>query len=113
MLRDAGAEAVEAAVAAAGGVPGFELHPSERELVRKLLTFPAELTEAADRRAPHRVATYAHELARTLSAFYRDCPVLKEEREDLRAFRLTLCLATQRTLSRSLGLLGVSAPESM
>ena len=59
------------------------------------------------------MATYALELARTLSAFYRDCPVLKEEKAGLRAFRLQLCLATQRTLARSLGLLGVSAPESM
>jgi arginyl-tRNA synthetase len=113
LLRDAGADAVDAAVAAAGGPPRFELHPSERELVRKLLTFPIELTEAADRRAPHRIATYALELARTLSGFYRDCPVLKEEREDLRAFRLTLCLTTRDTLARSLGLLGVSAPETM
>jgi arginyl-tRNA synthetase len=31
----------------------------------------------------------------------------------LRAFRLQLCVVSQRTLARSLGLLGVSAPESM
>ncbi len=33
--------------------------------------------------------------------------------EDAEAFRLALCVATQRTLARSLDLLGVSAPESM
>jgi arginyl-tRNA synthetase len=113
MLRDAGPEAVSAALERVGEPVGLELHPSERELVRKLLTFPAELTEAADRRAPHRLATYALELARTQSAFYRDCPVLKEERDELRAFRLGLCEATRQTLARSLDLLGVSAPESM
>ena len=32
--------------------------------VEQLLAFPAELTEAAERRAPHRIAAYALELAR-------------------------------------------------
>jgi arginyl-tRNA synthetase len=39
--------------------------------------------------------------------------VLKAETEDLRSFRIALCAATRRTLARALGLLGVSAPESM
>ena len=64
------------------------------------------MAEAAERRAPHRIATYALELARTFTAFYRDCPVLKEEQAELRAFRLHLCVATQRTLAQSLGCSG-------
>jgi arginyl-tRNA synthetase len=91
----------------------IDLHPSERELVLKLLALPGEAAEAAERRAPHRIAVYALELARTLSAFYRDCQVLKAETEDLKSFRIGLCVATKRTIARSLGLLGVSAPESM
>jgi arginyl-tRNA synthetase len=39
--------------------------------------------------------------------------VLKEPDADLRAFRIALCVASQRTLATSLGLLGVSAPEAM
>jgi arginyl-tRNA synthetase len=113
IAREAGEERVERALAwsPAGALP--ELHPSERELVRKVLAFPAEVTEAATRRAPHRIATYALELARTFSAFYRDCHVLGAETEDLQHFRLGLCVATRRTLARSLALLGVSAPDSM
>ena len=90
-----------------------ELHPSERELIKKLLALPAETAEAATRRAPHRIATYALELAQTFTAFYRDCPVLKAEDETVRTFRLGLCVASKRTIARCLGLLGVSAPESM
>jgi arginyl-tRNA synthetase len=113
ILREAGEERVRAALSwsPAGAPP--ELHPSERELVNKVLALPAELTEAADRRAPHRIATYALELARTWAAFYRDCHVLRAETEDLKAFRIGLCVATRRTLARSLDLLGVSAPDSM
>jgi arginyl-tRNA synthetase len=86
------------------------LHPSERELIRKLLTFPAEVAEAADRRAPHRIATYALQLAQAFTAFYRDCRVLGVPEEP---FRLALSEAARGVIARSLGLLGISAPESM
>jgi arginyl-tRNA synthetase len=87
-----------------------ELHPSERELIKKLLMFPAEVAEAADRRAPHRIATYALELAQAFTAFYRDCRVLGVPEEP---FRLALSDATGRVIARSLDLLGISAPETM
>jgi len=89
------------------------LEPAERELTKKLLAFPATVAEAAERRAPHRIATYAHELAQALAAFYRDCPVRDAEPEALKDFRIGLTLATKRTIARSLDLLGVSAPETM
>ncbi|HEX5781767.1 MAG TPA: arginine--tRNA ligase [Solirubrobacteraceae bacterium] len=111
ILEKIGAERV--GQAPAGELSGLELHPAERELVRKLLTFPAEVAEAAARRAPHRIATYALELAQAFAAFYRDCPVKDAEPEALKSFRIGLCVSTKRTLARALDLLGVSAPESM
>ena len=51
-------------------------HPSARSLIKRLLEFPAEVCEAAERRAPHRMTTYAHETAQEFSAFYRDCRVV-------------------------------------
>jgi arginyl-tRNA synthetase len=86
------------------------LEPGERALIMKLLAFPGEVAEAAERRAPHRIATYALELAQEFTAFYRDCRVVGSEVED---FRLALSVATKRTIARSLELLGVSAPDSM
>ena len=32
------------------------LHAAERALVKQLLAFPGEVAEAAERRAPHRIA---------------------------------------------------------
>ncbi len=95
----------------AGGKPA-SLHPSERALVRRLLEFPDEVAEAAARRAPHRIATWALAAAQDFSAFYRDCPVVGAE-PDVAAFRLELCAATRDVLARALDLLGVTAPESM
>jgi arginyl-tRNA synthetase len=91
----------------------LSLHPAERELIKKLLAFPAEAAEAAERRAPHRIAVYALELAQTFTAFYRDCRVVGAEPEAVESFRIGLCVATKRTIARGLDLLGVSAPESM
>jgi arginyl-tRNA synthetase len=111
VLGKAGSERVSAAL---GRQPRpDELHESERELVRKLLAFPDEVAEAAERRGPHRIAAYALELAQVFTAFYRDCQVVGSEPEAVEDLRLRLCVATQRTVARALALLGVSAPDSM
>jgi len=111
----AGEERVDAALAGAraGGDPGEALHPAERALVRKLIDFAAEAEEAAERRAPHRIAAYALELAQEFTAFYRDCRVVGAEPEGVESWRLALSASAQQTLARSLGLLGVAAPEAM
>jgi arginyl-tRNA synthetase len=90
-----------------------DLHPSERALIRKLVALPEEVAEAADRRAPHRIAVYALELAQDFTAFYRDCHVVGATPEGVESFRVAVCVASQQLLALVLGLLGVSAPSSM
>lgn len=90
-----------------------DLHPSERELIKQLVGLPEEVAEAADRRAPHRIAAYSLELAQAFTAFYRDCRVVGATPAEVESFRLALCVATRSTLALVLGLLGVSAPDSM
>jgi arginyl-tRNA synthetase len=109
--RKAGEERVARALTATGS--DVELHPSERALVKKLLAFPEEVSEAAERRAPHRMAAYALDLAQVFTAFYRDCQVVGAEPEALEDWRLRLCVVTQRTIARALDLLGVTAPQEM
>jgi arginyl-tRNA synthetase len=102
--RKAGSDAARS-VDEAGAV-----HPSERALIQKLLTFPGEVREATERRAPHRIAAYALELAQSFTAFYRDCQIVGSDEQ---AFRLALSDAAQAVLARALDLLGVSAPREM
>jgi arginyl-tRNA synthetase len=114
ILRKAGDERVEAALSADLAARRDALHPSERDLVKKLLELPAEVTFAAERRAPHRLTDYSLEVARQFSAFYRDCKVVgAAEDGDDEDFRIALCVATRRVIARSLDLLGVAAPDSM
>jgi arginyl-tRNA synthetase len=114
ILRKAGEERVSQALAADLAASDEQLHPSARGLIKRLLEFPGEVTEAAARRAPHRLTTYAHETAQEFSAFYRDCKVVgaAEEGGD-EDLRLAICVLTKRVIARSLDLLGVTAPEEM
>ncbi len=112
--RRAGEERIAAAGVADLVAGGPALHPSERALVRRLLDFPSEVSAAATRRAPHRLTVYVLALAQGFSAFYRDCRVVGADEEGGdEAFRLALSGACQATVSRTLDLLGVEAPETM
>ena len=92
MLAKAG-EARVAAALARRGAPARTLEPAERALIKKLLAFPDEVAEAAERRAPHRIAAYALELAQDFTAFYRDCRVVGAEPEAVESFRIALSVA--------------------
>ena len=112
VLRKAGEQRVGAALAGHELTADVELHASERALLRRVLDMPDEVAEATDRRAPHRIATYALDLAQGFSAFYRDCQVVGAE-PAIEDFRLRLSVATRQALANALDLLGVSAPSAM
>jgi arginyl-tRNA synthetase len=98
---------------AATGFAALPAEESERALIKRLCELPDEVAEAAARRAPHRLCAYSMEVARDFHAFYRDCQVVGATGEGVEAARLGLCLLTKRTIARTLGLLGISAPERM
>jgi arginyl-tRNA synthetase len=113
MLRRLSADRVTTAVATGAEWGSERLDPRERNLIEKIAAFPEDLAEAAERRGPHRIAGYALELAREFTAFYEHCKVVGATPESVESFRIGLSLAAQRTIATALGLLGVSAPESM
>jgi arginyl-tRNA synthetase len=92
-------------------VPGdHRLAPEERELIKRLTDFPVTVREAADRRGPQLIPSYAIRLADDFHRFYHECRVIGSPEE---AFRLGLCRATQSVIARCLDLVGVEAPERM
>jgi arginyl-tRNA synthetase len=113
VLQKAGAARVDAALGSAADWGSDALETSERDLIKRIASFPEEVSEAAERRAPHRITSYCLELARDFTAFYEKCRVVGAEPETAESLRLALCVAAQQTIAASLGLLGVSAPESM
>ena len=111
--RQAGDDRVREATVGAAAWGAGELHPSERELIKRLVDFPAEIREAAERRAPHRMTSYALALAQDFTTFYEQCRVVGSTPVEVESFRIALSAATGRVIALALGLLGVSAPQSM
>jgi arginyl-tRNA synthetase len=84
----------------------------ENELMTLLTRYPEILKQAALRYEPHLVAHYLRELANALHTYYNAHVFLVDD-ENLRDARLNLIVATRQVLANGLGLLGVSAPDSM
>ncbi|MBN1192595.1 MAG: arginine--tRNA ligase [Coriobacteriia bacterium] len=100
------------ALALLGSDPDTSEGDAELGLLRKLAEFPEVVEAAARQRAPHKLATYAEDLASAFHQFYTHCQVVVDD-PALRSARLALADASRMVLARALGLLGVSAPQRM
>lgn len=93
--------------------------PEELALVKALLRFPPTVAGAARAYEPHRIAVYLYDLAGQLHAYHHlgtHTPVfriVRPEEPELTRARLGLARAVAQVLRNGLGLLGISAPESM
>ncbi|MCK9356951.1 MAG: arginine--tRNA ligase, partial [Dehalococcoidia bacterium] len=85
---------------------------AELDLIRVLARLPEVVDEVARTLEPHHLPYYAQELATAFHVFYKQCRVLNDNREVTQA-RLALVRAAKVVLKRTLGLMGVAAPEQM
>ena len=104
--------AAERGLGSAGADVMLLVDPAELDLVRLMLRFPELVEEIRDKHNVHLLTGYALELAGAFHAFYKSNRVVGEDQARSRA-RLRLVEAVGLTLRQVLGLLGVSAPESM
>ncbi|MBI3458475.1 MAG: arginine--tRNA ligase [Candidatus Rokubacteria bacterium] len=91
----------------------------ELGLIKTLLRYPALVAGAARACEPHRVAMYLHDLAAQFHGYHHlgtHAPayrVVRPEALPLTGARLALVHAVGQVIRGGLGLLGISAPESM
>jgi arginyl-tRNA synthetase len=85
----------------------------EAALARVIARLPEVVEDAVWAEETHGLTAYATELATQFHAFYRDAKVVDVEEPERSAKRLALAAAAKTTLANALGLLGISAPESM
>jgi len=99
---------------AAAGCERLELlaTPQEQQLIKRLCIYPEIVEQSALQRAPHMLVHYLRDLANDFHTNYSAHQFLVDE-APLRNARLVLALATQVVIQNGLGLLGVSAPETM
>jgi arginyl-tRNA synthetase len=86
--------------------------PHEAALIALLARYPEVVELAAMGCEPHQIAYYLRDLANGLHSYYNAVQLLCEN-EQLRCARLCLLEAVRHVIKNGLGLLGVSAPESM
>lgn len=87
----------------------------EKELMvmRHLNQFPEILENVLDEYTPNLLCNYLFELAQNFNSFYQSVSVLNEPDENLKQFRLSLCMATAQVINNGLYLLGIEALEEM
>jgi arginyl-tRNA synthetase len=110
ILRKAADEGLKTADSLAGGLADDEVALG---LAKDLLRLPDIVRDAAEERETQSITAYATELATTFHAFYRDRRVVDASDPLTSSYRLALVDATRVTLAAALGLLGISAPDSM
>jgi len=84
----------------------------ELTLIRKMLLLPEIVELIARTLEPHHLTYYAQDLATVFHSFYKQCRVVSQN-EALTKARLKLVEAAKTTLSKTLHLMGMTAPESM
>lgn len=86
--------------------------PQEAAIATLLARYPEVIAHSGANRAPHTLVHFLRELAAAFHGYYNSEQFIVEDAAT-RDARLALVLATQQVIRNGLGLIGVSAPDSM
>ncbi len=92
---------------------GLAISQVEVDLIKKLTQFKEAVEEAAKIYSPALIANYVYDLVKDYNRFYHDFPILKEEDEMIKLFRIKLSENIAVIIKRGMGLLGIEMPERM
>ncbi len=98
----------------ATGIAAFNklVEAHEKALMTSLSRYPEIIELAASNRAPQHLVHYLRDLANELHSYYNAHTFIVDD-EALRNARLALIHATRTIIASGLGIIGVSAPDSM
>ena len=91
----------------------LELSEVEANLIQSLSNFPSVVRQAGAEYSPALIANYVYDLVKSYNSFYHDFSILKEENEEVRAFRLVLSQSVAKVIKLGMSLLGIDVPERM
>ena len=106
-------KAEELGIALPNTFAGLTISTKEQELIAKVAEYADIVEEAARTYSPAVIANYVYDLVKEYNQFYHEFSILKEENEELRAFRLALSEVVARTIAAGFSLLGIEMPERM
>lgn len=94
-------------------ISDYEINDSEKELVMNLSNFKEVISRAAETLSPALVANYIYEVVKSYNSFYQNNPILSQEDETTKNFRLELSNLTGKTIKKGLELLGIGTVNRM
>lgn len=106
-------KAEELGIALPATFAGLTISTKEQELIAKVAEYADIVEEAARTYSPAVIANYVYDLVKDYNQFYHEFSIIKEENEELRAFRLALSEVVARTIAAGFSLLGIEMPERM
>ena len=89
------------------------LSENEKELIIALSEYKETVSKAAAALSPAHLANYVYEVVKLYNAFYQNNPILNNENEDVKKFRLYLSQLTSVVIRKSLHLLGIGVVDRM
>ncbi|MFZ6052324.1 arginine--tRNA ligase [Halocola ammonii] len=90
-----------------------ELPETEKNLIKKIHSFPAALAEAANSMNPSHLANFTFDLVKDYNAFYQSNPILHEQDEELKKLRIGITEKVGQVIKAAMKLLGIHMPERM
>jgi arginyl-tRNA synthetase len=94
-------------------VADIGLNAKEKMLLKLIYEYPLVVADAGSQFNPALLANYAFELAKEYNQFYHDNPILRDDNESRRDFRLMMSGMIGRIIKSAMGLLGIEVPERM
>jgi arginyl-tRNA synthetase len=94
-------------------VSEYAMNDSEKELVMNLSNFKEVVSKAAETLSPALVANYVYDLVKSYNSFYQNNPILNQDNENTKQFRLELSSLTGKTIKKGLSLLGIGTVDRM
>lgn len=89
------------------------LNQFEKELIMQLANFKTIVAKSAETLSPALVANYVYDLVKSYNSFYQNNPILNQDDENIKQFRLNVSDLTAKTIKKSLELLGIGTVNRM
>lgn len=86
---------------------------NEKDLIMLLSESKDVVSKAAESLSPALVANYVYELVKAYNSFYQNNPILNQDDEQAKQFRLQLSELTGKTIKKSLSMLGINVVNRM
>ena len=94
-------------------IENLKINSKELEVLKCISNFPDILAQSAKELSPYLLANYLYSLVKSYNSFYQDYPIMTEEEDSLRNFRIQMSKLVAEIIEKGMGIFGIKMPERM